>query len=269
MRGREDGVMMLAGSGRTVAGVILAGAANDGELAGCSDEPYEALVRLAGKPMVQYVVDAVRESCRVDSALVVGFPEFRDHLSLDGVDLAPAGQSFIDSITVGLEMNSEADYLLFVTSDVPLISAHVIDEFIDMCLQVDGEFFVPIVQRETSEAQFPGIERTYARLRDGSFTLGNCFFGSRPAIERTLPRLRVLYEARKNPVRIAASVGIGFLIRLVTGTCTVEYAERVLRRITGTTGRAVICSQAEIALDVDDAEQLRGVEDLVLRETME
>ncbi len=248
-----------------IAGVILAGALNDGGLMEASDEPHEALVSLAGKPLVQYVIDALRDSTRLHSISVIGFPEFRDHLDLEGVDLAPAGRGFIDSITVGLEMNTDADYLLYVTADAPLLSGAIIDEFVDICLDDEGEFFVPIIAEETSELQYPGIRRTYVRLRDGSYTLGNCFLGSRPAISRVLPRLRVLYEARKNPLKIAASVGVGFLLRLVTGTCSVAHAERAMLRITGTVGRAVDFSRAEIALDVDDAAQLQEVQDLLNR----
>ena len=52
--------------------VILAGADTHGSLATCTDTPYEAMIDIQGKPMVEYVVDALRASSSVGRITVVG-----------------------------------------------------------------------------------------------------------------------------------------------------------------------------------------------------
>jgi len=247
----------------SVNAVILAGALNEGSLQEVSGEKYEALVRVKDRCLAQYVIDALRESVSVRDILLVGFPEFRERLDLEGVQLVPAGDSFPASVRMGLEMSSGAEYLLFVTDDVPLLSGSCVDELVRECLAREGEFFVPVVTREVSESKYPQIKRTFASLRDAEVTLGNCFLGTEHSIRRVLPELQRFYEARKSVLRMALLLGPWFLLRLVTRTMSVGYVEKVFRRITGATGVAVFCQHPEIALDVDRPDHARAVEDLL------
>lgn len=253
----------MAADDARVNAVILAGALNEGPLREISEEEHEALVGVKGRCLAQYVIDALRESERVQEIVLVGFPGFRERLDLEGVQLAPAGDSFPDSVRMGLEVSSGAEYLLFVTADVPLLSGPVVDELIEECLAREGEFFVPVVTREVSESKYPQVRRTFASLRDGEVTLGNCFLGTEHSIRRVLPELDRFFAARKSVLRMALLLGPWFLLRLVTGTMSVGYVEKVFRRITGAHGVAVFCQHPEVALDVDRPDHLMAVEDLL------
>lgn len=243
--------------------VILAGALNEGPLGDLSTERYEALVPLAGRGMVQYVIDALRDAETVDGISLVGFPEFRERMPLEGVRLVPAGKTFLDSARIGLEVNPTAERLLFITSDVPMVTGPVIDRFVSACMGREGDFFVPVVTRTTSEARFPGVRRTYVKLREGEITLGNCFFGTRHSIGRVLPEIEKLVQQRKSPLRMAVTLGPVFVIRLLTHTAGLVHLERLFRRVTGTEGHAIMSDDAELATDVDKPEQLLTIERLL------
>lgn len=260
----EDGSSSTMATDDTKANaVILAGALNQGPLREISEEKYEALVSVGGRCLVQYVIDALRESRRIEDIILVGFPEFRGRLDLEGVQLIPAGDSFPGSVRMGLEMSSGTEHLLFVTADVPLLSGPIIDELIEGCLGQEGDFFVPVVTREVSESRYPEVERTFAPLREGGITLGNCFLGTEHSIRRVLPELERFYDARKSILRMAVLLGPWFLLRLVTRTMSVGYVEKVFRRITGAYGVAVFCQHPEVALDVDRPDHVRAVEGLL------
>ncbi len=243
-----------------VRAVILAGSRNDGALSEVSPERYEALIRLWGRPMVAYVLDAVAGARRIDGTVLVGFDEFADHLDLEGVSLVPAGDTFVDSISRGVAATRECDYLLFITADVPLVTGPILDGFIEEALGLGGDFFAPAVTRDVSEARYPGIERTYARLREAELTLGNCFLGTRESIKALLPEFDRLYSMRKSVVKMAWTIGPLFLLRLALGRATIGDAERVFARLSGAHGRAVLSPDPEIALDVDKPSHLRALE---------
>ena len=89
------------------AAVVLAGAPNSGKLKEASSENYEALILLAGKPLVGWVVDALAESPFVEEIIVVG-PK-KELAAALGEDWPPkgkvvqAGDTLLDNLKLGGE----------------------------------------------------------------------------------------------------------------------------------------------------------------------
>ena len=52
--------------------LVLAGAPNSGKLAECSESLYEAFIEINGRPMLEYVLNALSSSRYVDRICVVG-----------------------------------------------------------------------------------------------------------------------------------------------------------------------------------------------------
>jgi len=63
--------------------IVLAGAKNDGKLREVSPSPYEAMILINDRPMLSYVVDALKQSKQVGRIVVVGYPEFKDYMDSD------------------------------------------------------------------------------------------------------------------------------------------------------------------------------------------
>ncbi|MCD0157206.1 nucleotide-diphospho-sugar transferase, partial [Deinococcus sp. 6GRE01] len=114
----------------------------------------------------------------------------------------------------------------------------------------------PVVRREVCEAAYPGVKRTYARLRDGTFTGGNLFLLDPALIGQFLPRLREVLAARKAPLKLAGLIGPGVLLRLVTGRLSVAALEAKVSALLGVPARALITPHAAVGTDVDKDEDL-------------
>jgi len=241
----------------TVRAVILAGALNDGPLAEVSDVQYEAQIPLGDKTLLQHVLQACRKARYIDEITVVGFAVFEEDLSGSREKLAPAGETFIESLQNGLQGSGEADFLLFCTADAPLISGEALDDFVERCLQVDAEFCACALKRQTVEERFGQVQRTWARLREGKITLGSCFFGSVAAVKRVMPAFRRLYRVRKNVVRMAWILGPAFILKFAVGLASLRDIENLFDRMLQVQGKAVLSPYAEMAQDIDKPQDLQ------------
>jgi len=245
--------------------IILAGSRNEGPLRQVASQDLEALIPVGGRPMVAHVIDATLSARSLLDPVLVGFPEFAEVPQLRDQHTVPAGETFVESIKRGSNAAGDVEYLLFITGDVPLVSGEILDRFIEAALAHEADFFVPVVRRTLSEDRYPDVARTYARLREGELTLGNCFLGTRDCIFSMLPTLDRLFAMRKSVIRMGWIIGPTFLLKLAFGRAGISDAEALFRRITGFPGRAIFSDDPEIALDVDKPSHLRAVEDLMAR----
>ncbi len=236
-------------------GIVLAGRRNAGRLRSAAPEvAWEALVPLAGRPMASYVIAALQASAQIQRVVVAGPPE----LGGDGVLVVAPGDGVVDSLRNALQAVplDPADAYLIATGDAPLLTGDAVDALIG-CARFRGlGFAYPVVPRVACEARFPGVKRTYVRLRDGEFTGGNCFLLSAGALQVALGLLAEVYAARKRPWRLARLLGVGFSLRLVLGFAGVREAEAAASRLLGCAAGAVLAEDAGIGVDVDTMEHL-------------
>ena len=113
-----------------------------------------------------------------------------------------------------------------------------------------------IIPKDSCERRFPEGRRTYVRLRDGTFTGGNGVVLTRQFVAMRGELIGRLYAARKNPVKLAALLGIGILFGLVTGRLRLAQLEARASRLVGGRVAAVISTYPELGFDVDKLEDL-------------
>jgi NDP-sugar pyrophosphorylase family protein len=87
----------------------------------------KALLDICGKPMIQWVLDALSEAETVDAVVVIGLPE-DSGVRCDKVKaFLPNQGDMINNIKVSvekvLEFNPTAAYVLAVSSDIPALTA--------------------------------------------------------------------------------------------------------------------------------------------------
>jgi CTP:molybdopterin cytidylyltransferase MocA len=172
--------------------------------------------------------------------------------------LEPAG-GMLENLAAGLEALSGFSRVLVVTGDIPLLTAEIVEEFIRLCGDAEAEVYYPIIPREAVETRYPGVQRTYVRLREGSFTGGNVGLVDPRALKRSLERAGDFVRLRKKPFRLALVVGPGFFCRFLLGRLSVKNVERRMCRLLGFSGRAVIADLPEIGVDVDKPADLAAV----------
>ena len=101
------------------------------------------------------------------------------------------------------------------------------------------------------EARFPGVRRTYFKLRDGVFCGGDLNLLSLRVLNGYNPAWRRIIDARKNVFAQARLVGFDVLWRAVLGVLSLEWAQENIGKRLGVRGRALICPHAEAGMDVD------------------
>ncbi len=236
-----------------VVGIVLAGRPNRGALrAAAPDADWEALIPLGGRPMASYVIAAVAGAREVQRVVVAG----PDGLSAAGSMTVAPGDTLSDSLRNALRglgaAGSVADELVIAAGDAPLLEAATVSELITHARRRALAFAYPIITRAVCDARFPGVRRTYVRIREGVYTGGNCFYLSTEAAPRVLELLEQLHAHRKHPLRLAGMFGWGAVLGLVTGTARLEHLEAAATRLLGRPAGAWVCPDAGAGVDVDD-----------------
>lgn len=223
----------------------------------------KALLEIAGKPMIQWVIDAVSGSKTVESVFIVGLPEGMQLSCTKPVHYFPQQEDMLTNIFTGmkkvLEMDPTAQQTLIISSDIPTITAEMVDWVVETALQTDHDVYYNLIERHVMEARFPGSRRTYTRLKDVEVCGGDMNVAHTLTVTANDDAWRRIIASRKNVIKQAALVGLDVLLLLLLGQITLdETVKRVSKRM-GIKGRAILCPFAEVGMDIDKPHQLELV----------
>jgi len=200
------------------------------------------------------VVKALHEVPLIDAIVVVGqVPEGA------GYEVIPPATHLLENVRLGLE-GSPYDSVLFTTVDVPFLTGESVAFFLKESLQSGASLTYAVVPAEVCRERFPQMKRTTVHLREGEVTGGNLFWVRREVALRELPRLQALYEARKQPVRLASQIGVGLLVQFLLAKLvspkllSIRHIERRVERILGVPVKAILTPYAEVGTDIDRLE---------------
>lgn len=224
--------------------------------------PVKALIPVAGQPMALHVLRALHGSERVGRVAYVG-PTLPAMDSLIDMRVTDHG-TLLGNLEAGVEALTAGglapgERVLVVTADIPLMTGAQLAQVLDAAPPEAGLVY-PVVRRADCEQAFPGVRRTYARLREDTFTGGNVFLLDPRLVGQFLPRLREVLRARKSPLKLAGLIGPGILLKLLTRRLTVPELEERVSRILGVPARALITPHAAIGTDVDQDADLHLAE---------
>jgi GTP:adenosylcobinamide-phosphate guanylyltransferase len=228
----------------------------------------KALVDVAGKPMVQWVLDALGGATHVDNVILVGLSPKNDltckkplhFVSNQGRMLA----NIVAGVSKALELNKKNKYVLVVSSDIPAIKPEMVDWLVDTCMETKDDLYYGVCPRDVMEARFPGSKRTYTHLKDMDVCGADMNITHVRMTTEHLDMWEQLIGSRKNPLRAASIIGFGTLLALFTRRLTLEDAVRRVSARIGIKGRAIVWPYAEPCMDVDKPSQLE-----LLREDLE
>lgn len=221
----------------------------------------KAMIPIAGKPMVQWVLDALCRSEQVEQVVIVGLPP---EAALDStkpcLTIVDQGD-MLGNIQAGARelarVDPAATHALLVSGDLPALRPGMIDWMVRETQDRSADVYYTVIQRETMEAAFPGSRRTYLRLKDMEVCGGDCHcFRIGFATEENAIWRRLL-AARKNPLRQASILGYDTLFFLLLRQMSLDEAAQTASRKLGVTGRALLSPFAEMGMDVDKPFQLQ------------
>ncbi len=236
--------------------VVLAGRYNTGRLKDVSDARLEAMIDVAGQPMVGRVLRSLRASRVVGQIALVGPEEELRPVLGPGTTVVAAGTDVLDNARRGMgALASPA--VLICTSDLPLLTGDAVRDFVDRCHAAGAaDLYVPILAAEDAEARFPGMKRTYGRIREGRYTGGNIFLVRTGLPDAVWARAAEFVANRKSVIKLAGLLGPVYILKLLVFRPTVAELERRVETLLGISCRAVRTPYVEIGVDCDKPSDL-------------
>jgi molybdopterin-guanine dinucleotide biosynthesis protein A len=241
--------------------VILAGGENSSELRKIAPFDNEALIIIGNYPMIYYVYKALRAVPSINNIVVSGPVEaLRSVLPRDErLFFVEGGANAIDSFAHAANFligKGISPMVLAIPTDVPFITPDAILDFLQRCEAAEADLYYPVTSQLVNERKFPGVRRTYVRLKDGTFTGGNLFLLRNEIIPASMEIGLKLTERRKNPLAIAKLFGLGLVFSYLLGRLSINKAEKRFQQMTGIRGKGIISPYAEVGVDVDKPDDL-------------
>jgi len=256
--------------------VILAGGINRIPLYPGAKPGYKALLPFAGKPAIQYTLEAVNAIPNIRRIFVAGpEKELRAALAATGCripcEYVPGGDSPMGSVMNVLPRLKEStppgdapSAILFATADLPLVTTESVAAFLDACAAAPRPYpanlYLSAVPGRAFTGPFAKSRKGHMTFRGGAIYHGNVALIEPQAFETPglVNLFKRLYQRRKNPFasaisggwRIALSYVFGaFLLRLLS----LEQMARIVSRRLGVGIVPIRLNRPEIAVDVDVA----------------
>ena len=220
----------------------------------------KALLPMAGKPMAQWVLDALSASPAVERIVMIGLPETEALHSPKITAFLPNEGSLLANILAGLrfvrQTNPQAEYTLLASSDIPALRPEMVDWVAAGALRLQAEVIYHVVTRETMEERFPDAKRTYLRLKDMEVCGADLNVVRTDIVDRDTTLASRVLAARKNPLRQAAFVGWKTLLMVALHRWTLEQTVAAVSARSGLHGVGVVSPYAEMAMDADKPHQV-------------
>ncbi len=220
----------------------------------------KAMLDILGKPMVQWVLDALSGAQRIENVVLIGLTDESGLTCEKPLTLLPNKISMIENILGGIkkimEIRPSTTRLLLVSSDIPGITSEMVDWEVEATSGSDVDLCYNVVKREAMEARYPGSRRTFTRLKGMEVCGGDLNVLRTSVASMNTDIWEKLIASRKNPVKQAAIMGFDTLLLMLLRAITLDEAVKKVTARLHITGKAIVCPYAEIGMDVDKPNQL-------------
>jgi len=229
----------------------------------------KAMIDVVGKPMVQWVLDALGKSANVERVVVVGLPPEAALDCAHPLILLPDEGDMLSNVRAGarevMRLDPQATHAILASGDIPALRGEIVDWLICQSQDQDQDIYYTVIERATMEQQFPGARKTYVRLKDVELCGGDLHCFRLEATVEEGPLWKRLIATRKSPFRQASLLGYDALFFLMLRQLSLQDAEATVCKRLNVRGRAVLSPYAEIGMDVDKPAQLEIVCDHLAR----
>jgi molybdopterin-guanine dinucleotide biosynthesis protein A len=230
----------------------------------------KAMLDICGKPMVQWILDALDQAQSIDRVVIAGMGPDEKISGTKLQSCIPDQGSMIANIRAGvlkvLELNPGAEHVVVASSDIPAIMPEQIDWVVQTALKTNVDVYYNVITREAMEKKYPASKRSYVHLKDMDVCGGDLNILRASIVNQNDALWEKIIDARKNALKQAALIGYDTLILLLLRQITLAGAIKKVTKRIGLTGQALVCPYAEVGMDVDKPHQLEIIrEDLSRR----
>ncbi|MGD8327018.1 MAG: NTP transferase domain-containing protein [Sphingomonadales bacterium] len=243
--------------------IILAGSrSNSDPIAQMGGEPFKALVKVAGVPMLERVVRTLfsldglsRISILLqDDEPLQSRPEWHWLRQDERVHIIRSRGSASQALLDVME-NGAAEWPTFITTaDNVMLTPSIARQFIQGAVEGETEFAFATVREHEVRAAVPDTKRTYWKFADGGFATCNLFALTGPQSLEALRLWRMVEQDRKKVWKIVAAFGILPLIGYRLGLLSFGGGLARASKKLDVKVKAVALDDARACIDVDKPE---------------
>lgn len=235
--------------------IVTAGGRVDGEFEALLGTPVKALASIRGRTMLHATIEAAR-GAGASWVGVVGGEEIARSSTAGAADaIVPESASGGENVLRALDAWNDGEPLLYLTSDMPYLTAEALRSFIDRV--PFGALAMPVTEEEDFVRRFPQPPAHGIRLDGEYVTNGGAFWlpaGSRDAVRAMAVRF---FDARKSVWQMASLLGFRLLMRFALRRLSIGDLEAHAHALLGLRTVAVRGCAAELAYDIDTLEEYR------------
>ena len=221
---------------------------------------WKALLPIHGKPMVDYVLDALAQSPSVNAPpWISGLDK-----ALIGDDLrqSPSADGPASSVVVAAEADLKYPFIV-TTCDHPLLTPNMVESFIQGARSTNADFVVAFASKRSIAPAYPHVKRTYLNFKGESVSGCNLFYVRNNKGLAAIKFWRAAQHDRKKPVKLARRLGIAMLLKYISGGLTIEKAFAYASAKLKIHATYVLLSAPEAAIDVDKPSDLELVKTIL------
>ena len=232
----------------------------------------KAMIEISGKPMIQWVLDALGAARHVSQIHLVGLPCETDLRCNKPLSMTMDQGSMVDNIQAGAEeairCDPTATHALLVSCDIPTIQPEMVDWMVEQVQDLEADFYLTLIERATLSKLFPQATRTFVHLKNLEVCAGDLHCFRLAFAGEGKPMWDRLLVSSKNPMRLSSLFNYDALFFLKLRRMSLNEAEAAINQRFGIKGRAILAPYAEIGMDVDRPQQLDLIREYILRENI-
>ena len=223
---------------------------------------WKALLPIHGKPMIDYVVAAL------DGSVGLNQPYFVSGLDVKllGGDYtqSPSADGPASSVVKAAQAGLSYPFLV-TTCDHALLSSDMVNTFIKGAQDSGADFALGLASKSVIAPAYPETKRTYLKFKDEHVSGCNLFYVKNENGLEAVKFWRAAQHDRKRPLKLARRLGIGMLIKYLSGCLTLKNAFETTSNSLSINAKPILLPFAEAAIDVDKPSDLTLVEDILAK----
>ena len=112
----------------------------------------KAMVDVAGKPMIQWTLDALSGAKNVDNVIITGLSPKSSLTCKKPLHYLSNQGKMLDNLIAGvnksLELHPKNKYILLVSSDIPALKSEMVDWLINTCMETSDDIYYGVCPRK-------------------------------------------------------------------------------------------------------------------------
>lgn len=242
--------------------LILAGK-RDGTLdplAQAAGVSHKCKVPIRGKPLLQWVLEAVQHSWPDspiwisihDPAVIADVPGVAELTAAGRLHMSVSRAGIVESVEAVIQASDNAFPLLITTGDNVLVTPEVLRDIHDHGIAQQAGAVLAIAEKQAILAEHPKAQSRFYEFSDMAVANCNAYWVRDAASFRAAEAFRAGGQFIKTKGRIAQAFGLVNLIRFRLGWWSLDSAMNAISRRFGVKVRALVLAEGAYAVDVDN-----------------